>query len=148
MPNADHDRSVGTVARAIPRKGLPRRLRLTRARDFDSVFGGHTPPLGAATLLMWLRRGEGAALRLGVAAGRRQFRRAVDRNRARRLMREAYRLNRHRLTGDVDVVLVARVPILKSPLDAVERDLLRLCKRAGLLAPTSTPEPRSQSGAA
>jgi len=59
---------------------------------------------------------------------------AVQRNRARRLLREAWRLNRHRFQGEVDVVLVARKPLPKAKWDDVTADLLRLAKRAGLLA--------------
>jgi len=48
----------------------------------------------------------------GVVASRRTFRRSVDRSRAKRLLRESYRLNRFRFCGKVDVVLVAKHDIL------------------------------------
>jgi ribonuclease P protein component len=81
---------------------------------------------------MWLRRGEGASLRLGVVASRRSFRRAVDRARAKRLLREAYRLNRDRLCGDCDVILVARRDILQAKRQDVEKDLLEAAGKAGI----------------
>jgi ribonuclease P protein component len=48
-----------------------------------------------------------AQARIGIIASRRVARRAVDRNRAKRLVREAFRKIRNRLTG-VDVVVELR----------------------------------------
>lgn len=83
-------------------------------------------------MVFWLRRGPNAGLRLGVVAAKRTFRRAVDRSRAKRLLREAFRLNRWRLAGDVDVILVARRDLLRASLEAVEKDLMDMARRAGL----------------
>ena len=58
-------------------------------------------------MVFWRRRGAGAALRLGVVASR-KVGGAVQRARAKRRLRSAYRLNRHRFRGDCDVVLIAR----------------------------------------
>jgi ribonuclease P protein component len=85
-------------------------------------------------MVMWLRRGEDADLRLGVVVSRRTFRRAVDRNRAKRLLREAFRLNRGRLQGRVDVVLVGRQAILSETFGTIENDLMRLASKARLTA--------------
>jgi len=68
-------------------------------------------------------------------AAKKTFRRAVDRSRAKRLLREAFRLNRWRLAGDVDVILVARSAILKVGRRAVEQDLLEAAARAGIFTP-------------
>jgi ribonuclease P protein component len=48
--------------------------------------------------------------RLGMAVSKKVARRAVDRNRLRRLMRESFRLNRPNLP-DVDIVIMARPSI-------------------------------------
>ncbi|MBM4143341.1 MAG: ribonuclease P protein component [Lentisphaerae bacterium] len=86
--------------------------------------------------------GAPGGARLGVVAAKRVFRRAVDRNRAKRLLREAFRLNRNALRRDVDVVLLARAAILEAGRAAVERDLLALAARARLLADGKEPELR------
>lgn len=62
-------------------------------------------------------RGHGGA-RLGLAISKKQARRAVDRNRLKRLVREAFRLNRAQLNG-LDLVVMARQA-------AVEADNRRL----------------------
>lgn len=82
---------------------------------------------------MWLRTGDDACLRLGVVTSKRSFRRAVDRAKARRILREAYRLNRWRLDGDCDVVLVARRRLLEVHLNQVQAELLKLAGKAGML---------------
>jgi ribonuclease P protein component len=87
-------------------------------------------------MVMWTKTGPDASLRLGVIASKRTFRRAVDRNRAKRLLREAYRLNRFRLNGDLDVVLVARRNILKASRQDVEKEFLGLARKAGLVKET------------
>jgi len=85
------------------------------------------------TLVMWVRRAPDACRRVGVVASKRTFRRAVDRNRARRLLREAFRLNRYQLDPGVDVVLLARRRILSVKRADVEQDLGRSCRDAAIL---------------
>lgn len=64
---------------------------------------------------------------------KRTFHHAVERNRAKRLMREAYRLQRDRLKPGVDILLLGRRAILKAKRQDVEKDLLRVYARTGLL---------------
>ncbi len=83
---------------------------------------------------MLQRNCDDSSLRVGVISSKKTLRRAVDRNRAKRLMREAYRINRHRFFGKLDVVLIARRPIAKATLALVEKDLMRLASKAGMLS--------------
>jgi len=91
---------------------------------------------------MWVRKSApGAGLRLGVVASKRTFRRAVDRNRAKRLLREAFRLNRGRISADADLVIIARRQILKAKCADAEREFMWLIKKAGFaLSVPSEPE--------
>jgi ribonuclease P protein component len=84
-------------------------------------------------MVLWLLSREDSRLRLGVVAGKRTFRKAVERARAKRLLREAYRLNRFRCRGTCDVVLVGRRAILGVSVREVEEELLALAGKAGLL---------------
>jgi ribonuclease P protein component len=95
-------------------------------------------------MVMWLEKAAGTGLRrggasgedglrLGVVASRRSFRRAVDRARAKRMLREAYRLNRHRFGAAGVVVLVARPALLAAHLASVEQDLLSLADRGRIM---------------
>ncbi len=85
-------------------------------------------------MVMWLRFGNDASMRLGVVSSR-KVGGAVKRVKARRLLREVYRRNRHRLSGQFDMVLVARAAILKATSGAIESDFLDLAGRAGVYTP-------------
>lgn len=83
-------------------------------------------------MVLWLREGEGAALRLGVVSSRRVGG-AVERNRARRLLRELYRQLYPRLRGRHDVILIARQRILKGAWPELLAEMQSLLKKSGLL---------------
>ena len=101
--------------------GLARRQRILSPLLFQRVMRQGKSYAGRY-LVAFIHAEEGAAGRLGVVASKRTFRRAVDRNRAKRLLREAFRLNRATLTGQDDVVLLARGKILAAKRQAVETD--------------------------
>lgn len=50
--------------------------------------------------------------RYGIVATKRTFRHAVDRNRAKRLLRDWIRFNEWRMCDDMDYIFIARHPIL------------------------------------
>ncbi|MHC4789563.1 MAG: ribonuclease P protein component [Planctomycetota bacterium] len=82
---------------------FPRRARILRKRDFQHVYRTGRR-LGAFPLrLCALRRREGKS-RLGLAVSR-KVGGAVLRNRWKRAIREAFRLNRHRLLSAYDMVV-------------------------------------------
>lgn len=114
-----------------PDQGLARRQRLTRSSDIRAAFDAGQKAVGRRMVLYALRRPEGA-LRLGVVSSR-KVGGAVQRTRARRLMREAWRLNRHRFRGEVDVVLVARAALLTASQPEIHEELLDLARRSGIL---------------
>jgi ribonuclease P protein component len=64
---------------------------------------------------------------------------AVIRNRARRLIREVFRLHQHALPAGLDLVLVARPSAVGKSFDEVERDFLTLTQKAGLLVSEDNP---------
>ncbi|MEO0794273.1 MAG: ribonuclease P protein component [Verrucomicrobiota bacterium] len=67
--------------------------------------------------------------RLGVIASRRTGG-AVQRNRAKRLLREAFRLNQHALPEHCDVILVARKELLDWSLEDLEKRFQDAAQRA------------------
>ena len=129
------------IAKTVPPdQSLPRSARISASADFRAVFDSG-PGFPARTLVLWFKKKEGARLRLGVVASKRTLRRAVDRSRAKRLLREAFRLNRHRFQGGADVVLLARGRIRSARCPDVERDLLQVAQKSGL----TTVEPQAGS---
>jgi ribonuclease P protein component len=114
-----------------PDQRLGRNRRLTRSAEFREAYAQNRCFVGRF-MVMWLRSGKNASLRLGVVSGR-SVGGAVDRNRARRRLREVFRTNRYRLSGEVDVVLVARRPLLQAKWEEITGEFEELAARAGLL---------------
>ena len=79
----------------------------------------------------WIDSPEGSDSRLGLITTR-KLGNAVVRNRARRLMRETFRLNRHALPKPVDIVLIARKSIIGMKQKDVETDFQKALSRARL----------------
>lgn len=87
-----------------------------------------------------------AQTQLGVVSSR-SIGGAVERNRARRLMREVFRLHQGSLQQPVRMVLVARPSIAHRGFAAVERDFLQCLRRAGLDRRPEGPRPEGPSAA-
>ena len=79
----------------------------------------------------WSRLPEGCRPKLGVVTSK-KIGNAPVRSRARRLLRESFRLHQHHLARPVEIVLVARNSIAGKKFAEVEKDYLTALKRAGL----------------
>ena len=110
---------------------LKKRERLRRAREFKRVFD-HGKSLGGSTVAFYFCGNDLGFPRAGFIASKKVSKRAVDRNRAKRLMREVFRLNKHKLKP-FDIVFIARKGILGKKYSEVERDFLKLAQKAGIL---------------
>ena len=97
-------------------------------------------------MILWLRSGEGAALRLGVVTSKKVHLRANKRNFARRRLREAYRILRPYFAGDCDVLLVGRHAIISADWGEVLRELLNLASKTGIITEKNLQEARKQHG--
>jgi ribonuclease P protein component len=121
---------------------IPERLRFGRAarikqgRDFARVRRVGERLVVGCLIANWQRLPADAASHLGVITGG-KIGGAVVRNRARRLMRETFRLHQRELAGPVDLVLVARPSIVGKGFAEVERDFLVTLRRARLLKQAS-----------
>ena len=88
-------------------------------------------------MVLFLRTAPDASLRLGVVASR-KVGGAVDRARAKRRLREVYRRHRPDFRAQsVDVVLVARRPLLEAPWPRVVAEFRKLAAQARLFPPSS-----------
>ena len=110
--------------------GLPRSRRMWPVQYRDAFAQERSIP--GRFLVLWLRFAPDAARRLGVVTSRRALPSAVARNRARRLLREAFRLNQAHLAPGVDVLLLARGRIEQAQRQDVEADFAATCRRAGI----------------
>lgn len=113
-------------------KTLSKKQRLIKASLFGEAFAQKRNFVGR-TMVLWPRTGPDAAFRLGVVTSKKVSNRAVDRNLARRRLREIFRQHRAELTGPFDLVIVARRNLLFSSFADTEAEFLRLAAKAGLL---------------
>ena len=104
--------SSGTTPGTTPRAStsFPREARLLDGKAYDGVFGDNRRLADRYwTVLVHLPPGAGPDVpaRLGLAVAKKRARRAVDRNRIKRVARESFRHARHAL-GSRQVVIMNR----------------------------------------
>jgi ribonuclease P protein component len=110
-----------------------RNHRIKQGRDFLRAKSTGKRLSQGVLVLNWVAVSNRAGRnRLGVITSRR-IGKAHVRNRARRLLRESFRLHQHEVAAQNDLVLVARPSIAGKPFNEVERDFLTALRRARLL---------------
>ena len=115
---------------AVPLR-LRRAQRIQQTRDFQRAkIHGQRLAVGCLAL-NWMEISD-AIPRVGVITSR-KIGSAPVRTRARRLLREAFRLHQHEIARPADLVLVARLSIVGKSFAEVERDYLTALRRAKLL---------------
>lgn len=106
--------------------------RLAKASDFQKVFEQGRTVVAQDIVLKVLRREGQENSRVGFSASK-SLDKAVRKNRAKRLLREALRLNQERLKGSCDIVLVAKGSLQGKSFSEAERAVLGVLRKAGLL---------------
>ncbi len=96
-------------------------MRLLTARDYERVFQQPQKSSSKALTVLARRSGRESA-RLGLAIPRKQIRKAVERNRIKRLIRESFRRHQDLLHG-LDVVVIGRSDLVKKNTQRVFENL-------------------------
>jgi ribonuclease P protein component len=105
---------------------FPRQDRLLHSSDFDRVFKGGRK-IQTRNLLVFMMPGPEDGRRLGMTVTR-KFGKAVQRNRAKRVIREAFRHNRDLLLAPLDVVVIVKRDAMLPTRTEYERDLVHAFK--------------------
>ena len=113
---------------------LPRTARLLKAGDF-AALRGKSKRISARHFLAEFSPNEQPTCRLGQAVSRRVSKRAVDRNRIKRLVRESYRHVRSELPC-VDILMIARSSAVDTASADLREDLANLWKKLAALKVT------------
>jgi len=111
---------------------LRRRMRLQHQRDFARVREQGQRLVLGCLIANWHPLPDSAKPKLGIITSKR-IGGAVERSRARRLLRESFRLHQNEFTQPVELVVVARPSIAGRGFAGVEKDFLMALRRAGLL---------------
>ena len=110
---------------------FPKRLRLLQASDFERVFVARNSA-GNSSFTLYGAANEIGHARLGMTVSR-KVGGAVERNRWKRLLREAFRLSRHELPA-ADFVCVVRGPVppeLPQLIEAIQMMASRINRKMG-----------------
>ena len=95
---------------------------------YKSVFDSGRV-LKGRLMTAWVVRKPDAGRQAGVVVSKKSFHDAVDRNRAKRIMREAFRLSAGFVPGDSDWVLVGRSSLKGRKTADVVSELRWMCGR-------------------
>lgn len=99
---------------------FPRSARLITPEDFKAVFKKGNK-LHFKEFTVYVLQNKQSESRLGLAISKKSAKKAVSRNRIKRIIRDSFRLRRHKLTG-WDIVFVSRfaaVQLSKSELEVL-----------------------------
>ena len=119
---------------ALPSAGLrfPRSRRFKKGHEFVRAKNEGQRFVSGCLIVNWVPAKTPGFVKLGVITSSR-IGPAVVRSRARRLLRESFRLNQHGIKSTHDLVLIARNSIARKMLSDVSRDFLLAMKHAKLL---------------
>lgn len=98
---------------------------LRKAEDFAQVYA-HRRSVADSYLIVYARCNGSSHNRIGLSVAKKKFPKATQRNRIRRLLREAYRLSKLDLPTGLDLILIPRDPKIVYTFTALQESLLKL----------------------
>jgi ribonuclease P protein component len=101
--------------------------RIRKHAEFDRVMR-RGQRLGDGVLTIWALRQTLGVTRLGLVVGKKHGN-APQRNRVKRVLREAFRLSQHELPGNLDLAIAPRAGVSLDTM-AAAASLLKLARRA------------------
>jgi len=110
---------------------------LNQNKDFRSLYYRGKSNV-SQFLVMYVRKNRYGFNRIGITSGK-KLGGAVERNRSRRLIREAYRLISSEIVGSWDIVFVARTRTVKATMQQVKSAMTAQMKALKML-PSSPSE--------
>jgi ribonuclease P protein component len=109
------------VTGAVPVGRFPPAQRVQKRLEFEAAQSAGRKAILPHFVLLLYARAESGEARLGIVASRRVGT-AVIRNRAKRLVREAFRATRHLFMPGIDVVVIVRRPLEGMKLENVRTE--------------------------
>jgi ribonuclease P protein component len=111
---------------------LKKELRIRKQKDFENVFD---EGFYSADTFLTLKAVENKMpySRFGFVVSKKVSKRAVERNRAKRLMSEAIRLTDEKIKSGFDIVFISKSGIVNKSMEEIKKSVEKLLKRSGLL---------------
>jgi ribonuclease P protein component len=129
------ERTQAINGSALLRLGLPKEARLRKRAEFLRVYE-KGKRIDGRFMTVFILQGEGELHRLGITATKKAIGKAHDRNRAKRLLRETFRLSKTELSEikvKFDWVLNAKRGILKRKLAEPLEDFRKIAAKVAKL---------------
>ena len=89
----------------------------------SSTYPSNTIPLASEFLKVFFKTGENEIAKVGIALSSKNFKRAVDRNRARRLTSQAFQEIYPSLPNNINIVALPKAGVLSVKSDDLVLDL-------------------------
>ena len=106
-------------------QSLPANRRLKRRAEYQAVFSRNRQYSGRHFRVLVHKARSQLGARLGIVVSRRVSKKAVERNRIKRQVRECFRTNRHKLI-DHDIVVIAHRSCESVPNGELRDNLIKL----------------------
>ncbi|CAM4377824.1 ribonuclease P protein component [Paenibacillus endophyticus] len=115
---------------------MHRKLRLRNREDFSRIYRGGKSFANGQFVVYWSKQPSADPFRLGVSASK-KIGNAVVRNRMRRMIKEIVRHQANRILPRTDFILIVRKPATEMKMKEMEKSVLHVLKKAGLLKGTA-----------
>lgn len=111
---------------------LPKFQRLNLKKDFKRVAEG--AKLNTKYLKLFIKKGDNTSPRIGIAVSGKSFKKAHQRNRAKRLVAQAFQSFVYRLPSTVNIVALPKPTILSVKSNDVLLDLEKVLKNEKIIS--------------
>jgi ribonuclease P protein component len=115
----------------VKRYSLSRSERITKTSEFKSslkdgaVYNGRSLKLKVAS-------NKYGVSRIGISLGRHYFKLAVQRNKLRRYLKEAFRLNKHNFSKGYDIIVIPRANCAGLKFSELNDEFIGVIKKSGI----------------
>ena len=103
---------------------------LKKNSDFKKIYN-KKKSLANRLLVMYIAENGTDTIRLGVSVSK-KVGNSIVRHRLARLIRESFRLESHRITRGLDIVVVARTSLSDKGYKETHQSMVHLCKHFGI----------------
>ena len=126
------NKTVDDTTVVKPSFSFSRSFRLRLRSEFQAVYTRGKRTRGKIMTLIVYYPQEENSFKAGLTVRKKFYKRAVDRNKIKRRLREIVRLNKYKLPENLWLVIHAEPGILDASWQMLENEFNELCRKAGL----------------